>query len=165
MLAIGVMLTTCAVQAAPQTLYQRLGEDTGIRYLVQTAIGKIGADHRINKRFAHANIPRLTTQVTNFVVQATGGPHKYKGPSMAQAHKGMHITTAEFTAFMQDFAWAMNKVAVGKAEQKELTAKMTGLEPQIVEGPATPAKKATSKKTTSTSKKPATKPSPVKKTQ
>ncbi|HEY3997874.1 MAG TPA: group 1 truncated hemoglobin [Candidatus Xenobia bacterium] len=157
-LAFGSVLLMClstTVQAAEQTLYQRLGEQPGISYIVDTALGKVHSDARINHYFAHTNIPHLKYELVQYIGQATGGPQKYTGRDMRTVHQPLGITKGDFNAFVQDLGWALNKTGVGQNEQKQLLAKLAASESDVVQAapaaasktPAHPAKGKTAKKT------------------
>jgi hemoglobin len=142
-----LFIASASVQAAELSLYKRLGEQPGISYIVDTFVAKVGGDARINKYFAHTNMPHLKYEVVQQLGQATGGPQKYSGKDMKSAHEGLHITKGAFNAFVEDLVWSLNKTGVGKQEQKELLARLAPMEPDIVEEapPAAPAKKAPAK--------------------
>ena len=67
------------------------------------------------------------------VCEATGGPCKYTGRSMKEAHAGMKVTTGEFSALVDDLVATLNKFKVGKGEEDELLGVLGPLMPEIVE--------------------------------
>jgi hemoglobin len=113
-------------------LYDRLGGKPAITAVVDDFIGNVAADTRINRRFAGANIPWLKTRLVDQVCEATGGPCKYSGQSMLDAHRGMNITDAEFTALVEDLVKSLDKFKVPAQEKDELLTALGGLKPQIV---------------------------------
>jgi len=117
---------------AKKSLYDRLGGKPAITAVVDDFIGNVAADTRINRRFAGANIPRLKTRLVDQVCEATGGPCKYSGQSMLDAHRGMNITDAEFTALVEDLVKSLDKFKVPAQEKTELLTAFGGLKPQIV---------------------------------
>jgi hemoglobin len=99
-LAVVVVLATgCASMdnsTAPQkSLYDRLGGKPAITAVVDDFIGNVAADQRINLRFQGANIPRLKTMLVDQICEASGGPCKYTGKTMLQAHQGMKVRARE----------------------------------------------------------------------
>ena len=48
----------------------------------------------------------------------TGGPCKYKGKSMKDAHKGMGISSADFGALVGDLVAALDKAGVKTADKQ-----------------------------------------------
>jgi hemoglobin len=113
-------------------LYDRLGGKPAIQAVVDDFIGNVAADRRINERFAKADIPRLKTMLVDQICQASGGPCKYTGASMADAHKGMNVTDGEFNALVEDLVKSLDKFKVPAQEKGELLAALGGMKPQIV---------------------------------
>ena len=125
----------CAVATAParaDTLYQRLGGYDAIQAVVDQMIANIAGDHRINKYFAHADIPRLRHMLADQICAATGGLCIYTGKDMKSAHAGMHIKSRDFNALVQDLGMALNKYKVPAKEQHELVAILAPLKGDIV---------------------------------
>ncbi len=118
--------------APSKPLYQRLGGLDAIKAVVDDFIGNVAGDGRINARFANANIPHLKSMLVDQICQATGGPCTYAGKSMADAHAGMKITDAEFTALVEDLVKSLDKFHVGAQEKSELLGALGGMKDQIV---------------------------------
>jgi hemoglobin len=129
-------VTGCTSNApAPEqkSLYERLGGEASISAVVDDFVNRAAADPAVN--FTRANVPGapkwdptpenvalLKTRITQFVCMATGGPQKYEGKSMKDAHAGMKITDAEFNAIAADLTASLNKFNVPQQEQNELLA-------------------------------------------
>jgi hemoglobin len=136
-----------------QPLYQRLGGETGITAIVDDFVTRALADPRVNwerkgvKRggfslnrgksvewsAAPDNVKRLKLHIAQFVALATGGPSRYQGKEMKQAHQGLHITNAEFDAAVGDLKATLDKLKIPNQEQKELLAIIESTRPQVVE--------------------------------
>jgi hemoglobin len=117
---------------AQKPLYDRLGGKPAIQAVVDDFIGNVAGDGRINRRFANANIPRLKTMLVDQICEASGGPCKYAGATMVDAHRGMSITDGEFTALVEDLVKSLDKFKVPAPEKNELLAALGGMKPQIV---------------------------------
>ena len=113
-------------------LYDRLGGKPAIQAVVDDFVGNVAGDQRINQRFAKADIPRLKVMLVDQICQASGGPCKYTGASMVDAHKGMKITDGEFNALVEDLVRSLDKFKVGAQEKNELLTALGGMKPQIV---------------------------------
>ena len=118
--------------ASASSLYDRLGGTPAIRAVVDDFIGNVAADTRINRRFGTADIPRLKSMLVDQICEATGGPCTYRGARMVDAHKGMKITDAEFTALVEDLVKSLDKFKVAAKEKSELLTALGGMKPQIV---------------------------------
>jgi len=113
-------------------LYDRLGGRPAIQAVVDDFIGNVAADHRINARFATADIPRLKRLLVEQICEASGGPCKYTGATMLDSHRGMKITDAEFSALVEDLVKSLDKFKVPAPEKTELLGALGGMKPQIV---------------------------------
>jgi len=118
--------------AATASLYDRLGGKDAITAVIDDFVANVAADTRINARFAKTDIPHLKQMLVDQVCQATGGPCTYAGKSMPDAHKGMHITEADFTALVEDLTRSLDKFKVGEREKTELLTALGGMKGQIV---------------------------------
>jgi hemoglobin len=119
--------------AAASTLYERLGGYGAIQAVVDQTIANVAADRRINKFFAHADIPRLRRNLADQICVATGGWCIYWGRDMMSAHAGMHVHSRHFNALVQDLGMALTKYKVPAAEQHELVAILAPLKGDIVQ--------------------------------
>jgi hemoglobin len=132
-------LAGCAGQAAKapapsgsNTLYSELGGTAGITKVVDAFFARINADARINTLFAKTDHNDLRRLVIEQLCEATGGPCKYTGRSMEEAHSGLNLTNADFDAFVGDLVAAMNELKVPKPSQTKLLALLSPMRPQVV---------------------------------
>ena len=123
-----------------KSLYQRLGRKKAITAVVDEFVANVAADGRINHYFAAAasDPKRMATfkmNLVNQICEASGGPCKYTGKSMKEAHNGMGISTADFNALVEDLVKALDKLKVGEKEKNELLAVLGPMKSDIVERP------------------------------
>jgi hemoglobin len=130
--AVATACTVTATSASADTLYERLGGYDAILAVVDQTVANVAADHRINKYFAHADIPRLKRNLADQICVATGGWCIYTGKDMQTAHAGMHIKSRDFNALVQDLGMALTKYKVPAKEQHELVAILAPLKGDIV---------------------------------
>jgi hemoglobin len=114
-------------------LYERLGGIEAITAVVEDFRDRAAADDRINLKFARTDIARLTKMLIDQVCEATGGPCRYGGRGMKEAHAGMNVTKGEFDALVDDLVATLKQLKVPSAEQGELLAILGPLKPDIVE--------------------------------
>jgi hemoglobin len=131
-LGFGLASTTLAEPAATNTLYEQLGGKPAIEKVIKDFVGYVAKDNRINFFFAKTNIPHLEKMLVEQVCEGTGGPCKYTGLSMKQAHKGMNINTAQFNALVEDLQKAMDANSVPIGLQNQLLAILAPMEPDVV---------------------------------
>ena len=135
-----VLLTACAATApskpaqppAKDALYRELGGMEGITRVVDLSLQRINADARINTLFAKTDHNDLRRLVIEQICEATGGPCKYTGRSMQEAHSGLNLTNKDFDAFVGDLTGAMDDAKVPKTSQKKLLALLSPMRPQVV---------------------------------
>jgi len=131
-IAAAMVLTLPSVSQAATSYYDQYGGHAGITALVDTFVGNVAADPRINFYFAHTSIPHLKYELVNQIGQAEGGPEVYTGRDMVSAHKNLEITQAAFNALAEDLIRALDARHIPIAAQNDLLAKFASLEPQVV---------------------------------
>ena len=125
---------------APAVLYNRLGEEKGIRLIVEDFVPRVMGDSRVNflrvgtaRASATVNVVRLQEHFVQYISGASGGPGKYEGRDMLAVHQGMGISSREFDAFLEDLGLSMQKVGVEQGEREDLIQIMAGTRGMIVE--------------------------------
>ncbi len=92
----------------PASLFDRLGGKAAITSVVADFRKRVAEDARINAKFARSDMPRLEAMLVDQVCEATGGPCRYTGRGMRDAHQGMRVTTGEFNALVDDLVATLN---------------------------------------------------------
>ena len=126
------LFVSCTAMAGGHLLYERIGAQDGIATVVDGFLGKVGADDRVNGRFADTDMPKLRGLLIEQVCEATGGPCKYSGKNMLDAHKGMNITDAEFGIIAAHFAAAMSDAGVNVEDNGTIMGVLAGMYDDIV---------------------------------
>ncbi len=85
---------TCPIDAQPlapkaTTLYEQLGGRTGLRRVVQALYFHTFRDPRVAHLFQGVDSQRLLKHQEDFLAVALGGPQRYRGRSLADAHGGL----------------------------------------------------------------------------
>ncbi|MEQ1794409.1 MAG: group 1 truncated hemoglobin [Nitrospira sp.] len=122
-----------ANEAKGTALYDRLGGKGAITAVVETFVGNVGGDKRINSFFASTDLTKLKMHLVNQICEASGGPCKYTGRTMKQTHLGMGVHDAAFGALVEDLVAALDHHKVGKAEKDELLGVLGPMKSDIVE--------------------------------
>lgn len=87
----------------PTTLYARLGGYDAISAVATHLVGRLMADQRLGRFWAHRGTDGLQRELqllVSFLCHATGGPVLYTGRDMKTSHKGMRIDEGDWQAFM-----------------------------------------------------------------
>ena len=119
--------------AGGKSLYDRLGGKGAITAVVDTFVGNVGGDKRINGFFAGTDLVKLKMHLVNQICEASGGPCKYTGRTMKQTHTGMGVHDAAFGALVEDLVAALDHHKVGKTEKDELLGVLGPMKSDIVE--------------------------------
>ena len=134
--AVSVMLAVGSAGAGDQaarSLYDRLGGKGAITAVVETFVGKVGGDARINSYFKSTDLVQLKMHLVNQICEASGGPCHYTGRTMKQTHAGMGVSAAAFGALVEDLVGALDHHKVGKSEKDELLGVLGPMKGDIVE--------------------------------
>ena len=121
-----------------RSLYDRLGGAYSIAVVVDDFIDRIMGDPRLNANprvgEAHHRVSPegFKYYVTEQVCWAAGGPQTYSGRSMADLHRDLLISNAEWDAFMDDFDQTLTKFDVPERERGELVAIIESTKSDIV---------------------------------
>lgn len=122
-----------AYDAKGKSLYDRLGGKGAITAVVETFVGNVGGDKRINGYFASTDLVKLKMHLVNQICEASGGPCKYTGRTMKQTHAGMGVHDAAFGHLVEDLVAALDHHKVGKTEKDELLGVLGPMKSDIVE--------------------------------
>ncbi|KPX55382.1 group 1 truncated hemoglobin [Pseudomonas amygdali] len=137
-LLIAMMLTLlagCAQQQQPpkdDSLYQDLGQRAGIQRIVEGMLINVARDERIVEHFKKVDIVRLRDKLVEQLCVESGGPCRYTGDSMAEAHKGQHLTPSDFNALVENLIAAMDTEKVPVPVQNRLIARLVPMRGDVV---------------------------------
>lgn len=106
------------VKPPPRTLWERLGGQEGVEKIAGDFLDLALQDKRVNftrggqYKIDDARRADLKQKLVELASMASEGPLRYSGKSMLEAHKGMHITSAEYDACMEAMREALRKNGV-----------------------------------------------------
>ena len=129
---------TKAAAEQPKSLYGRLGGVYNIATVVDDFIERLLVNDTLNAnpaiKEARARVPKagLKFHVTALVCEVTGGPCKYAGRTMKDAHAHLNINETQWDAMVADFRKTLDKFKVPIKEQEELIAIVGSTKKDIV---------------------------------
>jgi hemoglobin len=103
-------------------LYDRIGRMDAIKGIVKDFVEEQLKKGTLAARFTNVDSAQLEDNLSRQLCELSGGPCKYTGRAMREAHASMAITEADFTAFVAAFEQSLVKFKVEPQEQKELLA-------------------------------------------
>jgi hemoglobin len=136
LLAFGVASSVSA--KANDSLYKSLGGKKAIVAVVDEFVGRVAGDSRINGYFKETasdpqRLAAFKMKLVDQICEAAGGPCKYTGKSMKDAHAGMGISSADFNALVEDLVGALDKFHVKEPDKNALLGVLGPMKPAIVE--------------------------------
>jgi hemoglobin len=93
---------------------------------------RLNANPRVDDAHHKVTVTGFKYLVTEQLGEATGGPQRYSGRSMRDAHLQMRITGPEWSAFMDDLDQTLAKFGVPQREQQEIVAIVESTRSDIV---------------------------------
>mgnify|MGYP003385428239 CR=1 FL=1 len=126
------LLVGCAAHTTQETLYDKLGGETGLDGIVSGLIDQIGQDKQIFHYFADARISRFRTNITQHLCAISDGPCKYTGDNMTDIHTGMNISEKDFNHLVDLLINAMNLQGIPHRIQNQLLARLVPLRTNII---------------------------------
>ncbi len=133
---LALLTMAAALFAAPafaaDTLFVDMGGQPGIDRLVDASVDNYLADDRIKDTFSESNMDRVRAEFKVQFCQVAGGPCSYSGHNMAAAHKGLHLTNADFNAVVEDLQAAMTSCDISFATQNRFLARLAPYQHQVV---------------------------------
>jgi hemoglobin len=127
------------IREETSTLWQRLGGEKGVRKVIDDFVDLEHTDPKVDffrggkHKLTDQQLTDLKQKLTEFVSQAAGGPLKYSGKSMKDAHKGMAITKSQFDALAADLKQVLDKNGVKAADRDAVLAAVESTRKDIVE--------------------------------
>jgi hemoglobin len=129
--------------APEKSLFDRLGGTYAIAAVVDDFLNALAHDPVImanpnmqaacERMHRDNGVPGLKFQITAQVIEATGGPYKYHGKNMKDAHRGLMINESEWEAGVAAFKATLAKFNVPAREQEELIDIVASTHGEIVQ--------------------------------
>jgi len=110
---------------AKRSLWERLGGESKIVPMLDATVRLHETDPLTREYFGPhkfnnvGNHKYVVQQVVNFFSAGVGGPYKYSGKDMVEAHKGMHITETAFHALSYHLLTQMQEHETGTPEDHD----------------------------------------------
>lgn len=122
-----------AANAADDRLYRAWGGEAGIRAVMQDFVPRLKAHPRIGHFFKDTNLAQLEKQLTAQLCQVAGGPCRYEGANMKDAHADMGVGRADFNALVEVLQQSMDARGIAFRDQTAMLARLAPMHRDIVE--------------------------------
>ena len=128
------------------TLYERLGGAPAISAVVDAFYQRVLADAVLRPFFAETNLQWLKARQKQFFGRALGGPEKYKGRPMREAHAQLPIEQMHFDRVAEHLIAVLNEAKIGFDLIEEVVAVVAPLAADLVNTPSPRAATAQKRK-------------------
>jgi hemoglobin len=100
------------------TLYQQIGGAAGIARLVEIFYSKVLADPELSGFFANVEMAKLRRMQAELFSAALGGPQRYSGRSMVEAHRHLQIGLHDYQRFVRHLFETLDAAGFGLTDQE-----------------------------------------------
>lgn len=100
------------------TLYQQIGGAAGIARLVEIFYAKVLADPELKRFFANVEMAKLRRMQAELFSAALGGPQRYSGRSMVEAHRHLKIGLHDYQRFIRHLFETLDAAGFGLSDQE-----------------------------------------------
>ena len=114
------------------SLYDRLGQEVGIRTAVDDFYVRVVSDPELAPFFEGIDLARLRRHQTALLSQVTGGPIEYSGRDLAAGHAGLGIGPADFDRVVGHLVATLTGLGVAAEDIGEVGAALTAHRDDIV---------------------------------
>jgi hemoglobin len=119
----------------PSTLYQRLRHAGGLRRLVDKLYPRVLADPSLLFYFKHLDeqhLKGLRWHMLTLLAVVTGGPSKYQGRDLYDAHVHLHITGDAFDRVAWHLKATLQELEVDQNDQQAILAAVEARRREVV---------------------------------
>ena len=114
------------------SLYERLGQEQGIRAAVDEFYARVTGDPELKPYFDGVDMGRLRGHQAKLLIQVTGGPVTYDGRDLAVAHDDLRITGPDFDRVVGHLAGTLEDLGVAQDDIGQVGAALTAHRDEIV---------------------------------
>ena len=93
---------------------------------------KLNVNPALKKWNGESKLPGLKFMRTLWLCEVTGGPFKYTGKPMGEAHEDLHITSDEFDEVGAEIASSLDHFNVPQREKGEVLAAIVARKAEVI---------------------------------
>jgi hemoglobin len=109
------------------SLYQAIGGRAALVAAVDGLFGRLLADPELAPFFPRGVGDRHRRYVVTLLSQALGGPHRYRGPDLAESHRGLGITGSQFARTAAHLGATLDELGVPASLADRIVAVVGGV--------------------------------------
>jgi len=123
---------SCAPAEEAITVYEAIGGRAAVVAAVEGLCGRLLADPVLSPFFPAGFGPRHRAYLVTVVGEALGGPERYRGPDLADAHRGLGISDAQFDRTAGHLGAVLDELGVPGYLAERIVGIVAGLRPAVV---------------------------------
>lgn len=131
-LSVLIALSGCASMQRADSLYEDIGGTQTLSKIFGLAIKRIYNDPDIGHHFNGIPKRHLRKHLTMQTCELIGGPCRYEGRSMVEAHEGFGFTDRDFFILVEHVQSAMRDIGISYQQENRILEKLAKLKSQIV---------------------------------
>jgi hemoglobin len=118
------------------SLYEQIGGADGIARLVDVFYSRVLADPDLKRFFAGVEMAKLRRMQGELFSAALGGPQRYSGRPMAQAHRHLKIGLQDYQRFIRHLFDTLDDAGFGLSEREryEVVGRLNILTNEVMSG-------------------------------
>jgi hemoglobin len=117
------------------SLYQRIGHAGGLLWLVNTLYLRVLADPLLMSYFKHLDDQDrhwLRWHMLTLLAVVTGGPSKYEGRDLHEAHADLHVTEEAFDQVVWHLQATLQELEIQQEDQQAILAAVQARRDEVV---------------------------------
>ena len=118
------------------SIFERLGQEQGIRAAVDDFYERVVGDPELADYFEDVDLRKLRAHQTALLVQVTGGPAVYSGRDLAVAHERLGITPEDFDRVVGHLVATLTSFGVSAEDIGSIGEALGAHRDEIVTAPA-----------------------------
>ena len=118
-----------------QSLYQRLGGYDAVTAVVNDLLPRLQSDPLLGRFWLNRGedgIDREKQLLIDYLCQSAGGPVYYTGREMLLTHKGMNISSSDWSTFISHLQATLDHFSVPDTEREQVLAFIDSTRSDIV---------------------------------
>lgn len=118
------------------TLYEQIGGTDGISRLIAAFYSRVLADPQLKPFFAHVEMAKLRRMQVELFSAALGGPQRYSGRPIIEAHRHLKIGLQDYQRFTRHLFDTLDDAGFGLTEQEryEVVGRLNILTDDVMSG-------------------------------
>ena len=126
--------TPAPAEAEAISIYAAIGGRAALVATVDGFFGRLLADPALSQFFPGGVGARHRAYLVTILGAALGGPGRYRGPDIADAHRGLRISDAHFDRAAAHLGATLDDLGVPPRLADQIVGIVAGLRPAVVTG-------------------------------